>query len=328
VGPIRLEAGRATRAYERRPSASPSLRDARRRRYGAEVKRNAKGSLRSARPPRLHGPLDDVNDAFHARYGDAKASAEIEAPVLIVLSRALVLCRGERERTLDLTVRDFHVVKSAAHAPIALYSSLCDGVARPLTSTARGALVRLHGFVVASFESLDVKDPVVANDVRDVLSRSASFVEKVLAKGLVSRRSLSAFARRNRAVLRRLTMHASRIQLDSLHGAVEEMLAALSRAERRALQVVVSGDHQARIRSLAMQYFQRRFGERPGLEVRVAYGERVTTVEEALALVGARRHDAAVADAFFGDAKHLQQDVLGDAAATILAKAALGKLRR
>jgi hypothetical protein len=276
----------------------------------------------------VHGPLDDVNDAFHARYGAAKASAVTEAPVLIVLAQSLVLCHGERERALDLTVRDFHVVKSAAHAPIALYSALCETGTAPLTSTARRALVRLGRVVTASLESLGMRDPAVADDVRDVLMRSAAFVAKVLEKGHVSPRSLATFARSNGAVLRRLTLHASRIQLDSLHAAVEETVGALSRAERRALHVVVSGDHQARVRSLAMQYFQKRFGERPGNEVRVAYGEGVTTVDGALALVGARRHDASVADAFFGDPKHLQQDVLGGAAATILAKAGIGKLRR
>jgi hypothetical protein len=99
----------------------------------------------------------------------------------------------------------------------------------------------------------------------------------------------------------------------------------LSEDERRSLEVVVAGDHQARARSLAMQYFQRRFGEERRRETRIAYGERVATVAEALELVGTRRIDRAVAAAFYGDPTRLQQDVLGDAAARILDEMSSGK---
>jgi hypothetical protein len=62
-----------------------------------------------------------------------------------------------------------------------------------------------------------------------------------------------------------------------------------------------------------MQYFRRRLREPEGAEERVTYGEAVTDPDEALALVGRRRLDRAIALAFFGDAKRLQRDVLGDA---------------
>ena len=80
----------------------------------------------------------------------------------------------------------------------------------------------------------------------------------------------------------------------------------------------MTGDHQARNRSLGMQYFQRRFGEEPGEEERVAYGEGVEDADEAHALVGTRRLDNAVAAAFFGDPKRLQRDVLGNAVHALL----------
>ena len=40
-----------------------------------------------------------------------------------------------------------------------------------------------------------------------------------------------------------------------------------------------------------------------------------------------RRIDAAIAKAFFGDAKRLQQDVLGDAVRDLLAKTELDPIR-
>ncbi len=73
---------------------------------------------------------------------------------------------------------------------------------------------------------------------------------------------------------------------------------------------MVTGNHQARARSLGMQYFRRRFAEPEGAEDRVAYAEGVEDPEEALALVGTRRMDREISAAFFGDEKHLQRDVL------------------
>jgi hypothetical protein len=46
----------------------------------------------------------------------------------------------------------------------------------------------------------------------------------------------------------------------------------------------------------------------------LTYAEGITTVEEAVALVGTKIFDAALALAFFGDAGRLQRDILGDAA--------------
>ena len=54
--------------------------------------------------------------------------------------------------------------------------------------------------------------------------------------------------------------------------------------------------------------------ETAGADERVTYGENIGTEEEALALAGTRHLDKAIAQAFFGDEKRLQRDVLGDAA--------------
>ena len=46
----------------------------------------------------------------------------------------------------------------------------------------------------------------------------------------------------------------------------------------------------------------------------------------ALALIGTRRLDRTVARAFFGDARRLQRDLLGDAAHELLAEASLAPI--
>ena len=79
--------------------------------------------------------------------------------------------------------------------------------------------------------------------------------------------------------------------------------------------MVVAGDHQARARSLPMQYFKKLLGERSGEERRVTYAEGVRDERAAFELVGAQRLERCMARAFFGEEKRLQRDILGDAAA-------------
>ena len=64
----------------------------------------------------------------------------------------------------------------------------------------------------------------------------------------------------------------------------------------------------------------------PSAENRVTYGEGVEDVDEALALVGKRRLDVTIAKAFFGDARRLQRDVLGDAVDELLAETDLAPI--
>jgi hypothetical protein len=108
---------------------------------------------------------------------------------------------------------------------------------------------------------------------------------------------------------------------------VETQVATLTRRERSTFQVVVTGDHQARVRSRGMQYFQARFPEAACAEQRVVYAEGVHDEEGALTLMGTRRFDAPLARAFFGDPKRLQRDVLGDEVRDQLAEAKLPVLR-
>ncbi|MBC8071591.1 MAG: hypothetical protein IAG13_24915, partial [Deltaproteobacteria bacterium] len=112
--------------------------------------------------------------------------------------------------------------------------------------------------------------------------------------------------------------HATRAQLGALHEQATVLLARLPASERERVHVVVAGAHQARARSLGMQYFRRLFGEPTDAEERVTYAEAVDTVDDAVALVCMQRLDRAMARAFFGDEKRLQRDVLGDAAERLL----------
>ena len=271
--------------------------------------------------PRVGGPLDGVNERFHAAYDGARVEAALDAPVFVVHGDSLFVLRHGKRRELSLTPRIFHVIKSAAHAPVAIFAAF--------HRSGDHLVEALHAHVVASLAALDGErdaDTETLEVLREVLEASKAFAERFVGGAEPSKPSeeeLDAFARANGPRLLRLTMLATRVQLAALHEVVEKALAELEPDERAGLQVVVTGAHQARVRSLGMQYFRKRFRETEGAEHRVTYGEGVNDVDAAFALVGTRRLDSAVAKAFFGDAKRLQRDVLGDAVFALLKETSL-----
>jgi hypothetical protein len=255
--------------------------------------------------------LDAANESFHEAYAGARGRAEEQAPVFVVLPGLLVLFRGADRREARSTSRAFHLLKAAAHAPIGVYALLCKPTAKVSDARVLALRARLHASLTTQRGELEhafSDEPEALSDLRVTLERSLHFID---ALDDARPQALHVFAAEMGPLLQTLIGHATRIELATLHACVEELAAALSPDERRALQVVVTGDHQARARNLGMQYFQARLGV--AAEAQVVYAEGITEEAEALALVGSRRLDAVLARAFFGDAKRLQRDVLGDA---------------
>jgi hypothetical protein len=271
--------------------------------------------------PPIGGPLDDINGEFHGSYDAARAVAEDAAPVLIVLGDTLSLHRGAAREEVVIQPRLFHALKSVCHAPLAVYAALYLAGDRPLAPAATSALQRARDHVRAALATLtiDIVDPEALADAAPLLTSTLAFVERTLAAGRTSRPDLAAFAGACGPALLRLTDRATALELAALHAGVEKLLAPLTAAEHDALQVVVAGSHQARERSLAMQYFQKRLHEPDRADERVTYAENAADEHAALMLVGTRRLDRAIAGAFFGDPKRLQRDVFGDSAAARLA---------
>ena len=284
--------------------------------------------------PHVSAALDAVNDAFHERYDRARAVEERKGAVLVFLADDLVvILRDGTRRTLPVTPRLFHVIKSVAHVPVALFAALHR-------AKNEAPLEKLRGFIDASLSSLAKEahaqeatagaDHETLSALDALLQESKTFVERVLALDShgtnepgPAKELLSAFAETSGKRLLHLIELATRVQLAALHAVVEKALGELDEADLHHLEVVVTGNHQARARSLGMQYFRKRLGEHEGAEGRVAYAEAVEDADEALALVGTRRMDAEIAKAFFGDAKRLQEDVLGDAVRDLLEKTEL-----
>jgi len=278
-------------------------------------------------PPRIGGPLDHVNDAFHGAYAAVQGDASEDGPVLVVLADALICFRGGERVEVPFTPRRFHVLKSVSHAPVTAFMALRGGELEALDASKRAELVALRERLVEVNGDLDreVDDAAALADSQLVANATIELIDRVLAAKETRGEELATFAAHMGPPLLRLIEHATRLQLSALHEHTEDLLARLTDAERRQLVVVVAGDHQARVRSFAMQYFRKRFGERGG-EDHVLYGEGITSAEEARALVGKNRADRDIARAFFGDAKRMQRDLLGDAAAAFLANTKLSPI--
>jgi hypothetical protein len=270
--------------------------------------------------PLIESPLDDVNGDFHTAYDVARGVAEEEAPVLIFLNDRLVVhLRGERHEFL-VTPRLYHLIKSASHAPIALYSALYLIGDRAIDPASAQRLLSLRQHCQASLQSLADEASPLHGDLHQVLASTIALIDHTLAQRQGSRVALAEFARSSGPPLLRLIDCATGVQLDALHARVDAVLAEMTPGERGRLQVVVAGPHQARERSVAMQYFRKRLREPEHTEERVAYAENAADEGAALALVGTRRFDRALAGAFFGDERRLQRDLLGDAAAARLSR--------
>lgn len=281
--------------------------------------------MRSTDDARAQAALEAANDAFHDAYDDARAAAEGDAPVLVAAAGVVVLFHAGARHTVRFGPPSFDALKAVAHVPLAVFAAVHPRADGPLDEITRGRLHSLRSQIDRALAGV-VTDDEVARATRDVLDPSRAFVEGILQRDASRRDELLAFARDRGPSLLAATDLATRVLLDALHAAVEDALGRLSTDDRRELRVVVTGNHQARVRSLPMQYFAKRLGEPEGAEDRVTYAEGVFDVEEARALVGTRRLDRELAKAFFGDPHRLQRDVLGDSARARLAAVELPKI--
>jgi hypothetical protein len=273
-------------------------------------------------PGQLEAALDAANEQFHESYDGARTQAKHECPVFVLLADTLVVFRDGVRTELQYTPDVFHILKAITHVPVAIYAEIQRGGPNEVSGERRDRLENLQKRLLqtrAKLQEDSVRLALTESALRDAHTTLHACVTMLeLALGAMTPEALDQFAKALGPVLLRLTHEATRLQLESLDQCVERALAPMSDAERSELHVVVTGDHQARARSLGMQYFRLRLGESEHTEERVAYAEGVTDEKEAFELVGTRRLDSELARAFFGDEKRLQRDILGDSAETLL----------
>jgi hypothetical protein len=261
-------------------------------------------------------PFADVNQRFHDAYDRAREDVVAARPLVIVLQDALILRRGDGRDRIEVVVTPplFHVVKAVAHAPLAIFGLLHARAPGPIDDhETRHALARLQQSFAKSATALTDAGDGVAVRLRAILARCQAFVQPLEAGGAHDPAQLVTFARALGPVLLEATHDATRLQLAAFSRVTQALLARLDTHERQTFEVVVAGVHQARARSLAMQFFGKLLHEPPDVERRLVYAENVTDEAQAVALMATRQLDRALAGAFFGHPERLQRDILGDA---------------
>jgi hypothetical protein len=254
--------------------------------------------------------FDAGNRVFHEAYGGARDSVRRQGPVLVVMPTELALHHRNQRLVVCYSRPSFVRAKSAAHIAVALFA-LTQPDAQE--ESQRTGLARLLAHIqVALGETHPDREPV-DREIRALLQCCLHFA-RAASEQAGSEVQRAKFASDAGPRILHITELATREQIAGLDQATESVFSRLSPDEQAELQVVVVGDHQARARSLGMQYFKRRFRELPGADQRVTYGENIEDEEEAISLVATRRLDKQIAQAFFADENRLQRDVLGDAA--------------
>jgi hypothetical protein len=254
--------------------------------------------------------------------------------VLVFFEGQFFFSDGDQRAQYRASAPGSALLKAAAHAPIGVFTGLLQQADdQPLTpdtrerlSSSERALTEAQSFLLRSGAKNGLNEAARA-DAAGVLQATHELVREILARERIEAGQIERFARQLGPQLLKLTEHATELELHALHEATEAALQAMSGAQRACFEVVIAGAHQARDRSLPLQYFQNRFGEAAGEERRIAYAEAASSPDEARALVGTRRLDRKIASAFFGNPERLQRDVLGDAAASLLKKGAFSRLR-
>ena len=263
--------------------------------------------------------LDRANDEFHEAYDDAEKGAELGTPVFILFADLLVVHRGKKSNVFHVTPKSFHAVKSAVHVAVAVYILLRENTERATLDAKTTSRARqLRERAVGSRRDLEAEDALNVDASATLLRDSVTFLDRALEERRISSAALRRFAVASGKQIEPLMDLAAKLELDRLHRTVEEAISTLTPEERHTFQVVVAGRHQARDRSLPMQYFQKRLDVEAGGDDRLVYAEGASTVEEALAIIGKQRIDRELAEAFFGDSKRMQRDLLGDAAERLL----------
>jgi len=247
---------------------------------------------------------------FHAAYSGAREGVRDQVPVLVVLPSELALHEQNRRQVVSYSRPAFARAKAAAHSAVALFALTC---AESEAAQARAGIARLLEHLSPARDVAQRSDSELCEQIDALLEKCLIFA-RAAHEGTLSEPVRAKFAADAGPRILHITELATCEQIAGLHEAVEALFSKLSTRQQAELQVVVVGDHQARARSLGMQYFKRRLQEDERTDRRVTYGENIADEQEAIALVATRRLDQRIALAFFGDEHRLQRDVLGDAA--------------
>ncbi len=259
--------------------------------------------------------LTALNDAFRQAYAGArKRMLTGDGPLLIVSGDTAALVRGTRRSDASINVPAYHVPKTIAHIPLAIFVALTPGdealdVGRVKTLE---DLRRLMPPARASLENVGLK-PESLERQDQIIGESLAFIDQAIADRHFARKDLESFTRRMSPLVLANVAEATRAQLDAMHSQVSAWRREMSSREWETLHVLIVTAHMPRDENVQVQYFSRLLNE-PAEGRRIIVAESLWEEPKALDLYGTHLLDGTIGQAFFGDPMRMHRDLLGDAA--------------
>ena len=256
--------------------------------------------------------LETLNISSRALYkGGREAEVSTGGPIVIASGDELVLRRNGTRVAAKVIPPEYHALKCVSHVTLGTFTHLTRFADKPLPDGAASTLRDYRGMVAAAEAAIDACrfDAETAARQRRIIADTLKFHDKVLANGAVSTADLTRYCRASRAAVQANFAAAARLQLMGTHKQMMAWKAEMTADEWAKLAVVIPGKQTPRAGNAAVQYFARLFdtdGEGP----RVVYAEELWDEEKAVALLGTRRIDAKVSEAFFADPGRMFEDVL------------------
>jgi len=272
-------------------------------------------------PAQIPDSLTALNDAFRQAYADARRRVLAgDGPLLIVNGDTAALVRGGRRSDAPINVPRYHLVKTIAHIPLAVYVALTPGEG-PLDAARLKTLEDLRRLIPPARAALDgvgFSSEILARQGQ-IIRESMNFLDEVIGQQKYARKDLQAFTRRMAPLVMANVADATRAQLDSLHAQVTAWRRDMTPPEWEAMHVLIVAAHMPRDQSLHIQYFARLLHE-PVEGRRIVVAESLWEEPKAMDLYGTHLLDGSIGQAFFGEPMRMHRDLLADAARDYLRK--------
>jgi hypothetical protein len=272
-------------------------------------------------PAQVPDSLTALNDAFRQAYADARRRVLAgDGPLIIVNGDTAALLRGGRRSDASINVPKYHLVKTIAHIPLAVYVALTPGEGM-LDAGRTKTLQDLRSLIPPARASLDGLGFTVESLARQdrIIQESVSFLDGAIAHQKYTRHDLDAFTRRMAPLVMANVADATLAQLDILHAQVTAWRREMTEAEWASMHVLIVAAHMPRDGSVHVQYFERLLHE-PVEGRRIVVAESLWEEPKAMDLYGTHLLDGGIGQAFFGDPMRMHRDLLADAAKEYLPK--------
>ena len=271
-------------------------------------------SNRPEAPVPASDPLVTINNRFHNAYREARIQKLAEVgPVIVVGVQELALIQGTSRQSVPFPPAEYHKLKEVAHVPLLIFVTLSGTRGTPLDATKSAEVRYLRDLIDASQNQLDRVgfDASQIDRQRTILRLSRDYLETVNQSGKAPNDGLDAFARTLAPLVLANADDAAEAHLKKLNSTVESWRTRMTAEEWKSFHVVIMSAHMAREREVALQYFQKLFGETSEGR-RIIMAEGVFEESKALELLGTHLLDGAASRAFFGDPERLHRDLLSD----------------